>query len=87
MSKLEDEKNINSASSQEVPHELVDDHGEPDKHHGNILDLAARAHVQAVDYDEVESRSVLRRIDWHLMPLLIWICAYILMAQRTRLRD
>ena len=71
MSKIEDEKNANLTSSQEVSPEFA---GEFHKGHGNVLDLAARAHVEAVEYDEVESDAVLRRIDWHLMPLLIWIC-------------
>lgn len=71
MSKIEDEKTANLTSSQEVSPELA---GEYHKSHGNVLDLAARAHVEAVEYDEVESDAVLRRIDWHLMPLLIWIC-------------
>ena len=44
------------------------------KRHGNVLDLAARAHLEGVEYDEAESNAVLRRIDWHLMPLLVWIC-------------
>ncbi|WVQ78692.1 hypothetical protein IAT38_000779 [Cryptococcus sp. DSM 104549] len=39
----------------------------------NIVDLAARAHLEKVSYTEEESKSVLRKIDWHLMPLLIWV--------------
>jgi hypothetical protein len=71
MSKIEDEKNVNLASSQEVSPEFE---GENNKSHGNIVDLAARAHLEGVEYDELESNAVLRRIDWHLMPLLVWIC-------------
>ena len=69
MSKIDDEKSHDLATSLEVPagHETV-------SKHGNIVDLAARAHVEDVQYDEAESRAVLRRIDWHLMPLLVWIC-------------
>lgn len=63
--KFDDDKINDLTSSHEV---------ETDTKHGAILDLAARAHVEAVQYDEVESKAVLRRIDWHLMPLLIWIC-------------
>jgi len=72
MSKIEDEKNINITSSQEVSPELLGD--EYVKRHGNVLDLGARAHLEGVEYDEDESNAVLRRIDWHLMPLLVWIC-------------
>jgi hypothetical protein len=72
MSKIEDEKNINITSSQEVSPELLGD--EYIKRHGTVLDLAARAHLEGVEYDEDESNAVLRRIDWHLMPLLVWIC-------------
>ena len=39
-----------------------------------VVDIAARAHIEAVEYTEAESRAVLRKIDWHLMPLLVWIC-------------
>ena len=63
--KYDDEKTGDLTLSHEVDTETK---------HGAILDLAARAHVEAVQYDEAESKAVLRRIDWHLMPLLIWIC-------------
>lgn len=69
MSKVDDEKSYDVTSAQEVPFGA-----KGETKHGNILDLAARAHVEAVQYDEVESKTVLRRIDWHLMPMLIWIC-------------
>jgi hypothetical protein len=72
MSKIEDEKNNNITSSQEVSPELLGD--EYVKRPGNVLDLAARAHLEGVEYEEDESNAVLRRIDWHLMPLLVWIC-------------
>lgn len=72
MSKIEDEKNNNITSSQEVSPESLGD--EYVKRHGNVLDLAARAHLEGVEYEEDESNAVLRRIDWHLMPLLVWIC-------------
>lgn len=67
MSKIDDEKTNDFA--QEVPYPV-----ESDTKHGKIVDLAARAHLEGVTYDEAENKAVLRRIDWHLMPLLIWIC-------------
>ena len=28
---------------------------------------------EKVEYTEAEGRSVLRRIDWHIMPILMWV--------------
>lgn len=67
MSKIDNEKSNDLAQDGSYP-------VESNEKHGKIVDLAARAHVEGVTYDEVENKAVLRRIDWHLMPLLIWIC-------------
>ncbi|WWC93568.1 hypothetical protein V866_000403 [Kwoniella sp. B9012] len=64
----EDKIHIDNAVEQEVPY------GDEDNNkHRNILDLAARAHYEHIDYTEEESKAVLRKIDWRLMPMLIWI--------------
>lgn len=64
------DKNLETVLQQDVPIEL--ESGE--KAHHRVVDLAAQAHIEQVDYTEAESNAVLRKIDWHLMPMLIWIC-------------
>lgn len=71
--KVEDDSKEVYASEIRVQ-ELDADVNEPTKRHGDIIDLAARAHLDAVDYTEAESKAVLRKIDWRLMPLLVWVC-------------
>jgi hypothetical protein len=71
--KVEDDSKEVYASEIRVQ-ELDADVDEPAKRHGDIIDLAARAHLDAVDYTEAESKAVLRKIDWRLMPLLVWVC-------------
>jgi hypothetical protein len=70
MSQLENDKTLDLARAEEVTAEL----GDVGKKHTAIVDLAAKAHVEAVQYTPAESKSVLRKIDWHLMPMLVWIC-------------
>lgn len=65
---IEGEKHIGGGSVAEV------NEVESAKVHTKYVDLAARAHVEHVDYTPAESKSVLRKIDWHLMPMLVWIC-------------
>lgn len=64
---IEGEKQIGGGSVAEV------NEVEGAKAHTKYVDLAARAHVEHVDYTPAESKSVLRKIDWHLMPMLVWI--------------
>jgi hypothetical protein len=72
MSQPENDKTLDLARAEEVTAEL----GDVGKKHTAIVDLAAKAHVEAVQYTQEESKSVLRKIDWHLMPMLVWICTW-----------
>lgn len=69
MSDRYEEKHADSAQVLDVTPELA-----LDKTHNAIVDIAARAHIEEVEYSEAEGKSVLRKIDWHLMPMLVWIC-------------
>ncbi|WWC69090.1 uncharacterized protein I206_103026 [Kwoniella pini CBS 10737] len=64
----EEKTHVDVTTAQEVPYG-----DETSKTHGVIVDLAARAHYEHVEYTEEESKAVLRKIDWRLMPMLIWI--------------
>jgi hypothetical protein len=69
MSQPENDKTLDLARAEEVTAEL----GDVGKKHTAIV---AKAHVEAVQYTQEESKSVLRKIDWHLMPMLVWICTW-----------
>ncbi|KAK4686179.1 MFS transporter, ACS family, allantoate permease, partial [Tremellales sp. Uapishka_1] len=65
---LESEKDLE-------PHRIVEvaELGDLGKGLPAVVDLAARANLVHVEYTAVESKSVLRKIDWRLMPMLIWV--------------
>lgn len=65
------DKNLDNIIQQDVL-----ESGDKNLVHNRVVDLAARAHLEQVDYTEEESKAVLRKIDWHLMPMLIWICEF-----------
>ncbi|OCF35092.1 hypothetical protein I317_01802 [Kwoniella heveanensis CBS 569] len=66
----DDKAHLESATTNEVPD--LEGYKNAGKH-TNIVDLAARAHIGDIDYTEEEGKRVLRKIDWRLMPLLVWI--------------
>ncbi|KAL7423536.1 hypothetical protein Q5752_001116 [Cryptotrichosporon argae] len=71
MASVANDKDIDLTRTEEVVgDELEDGSGKQGR---RIVDLAARAHVETVEYTEAESKKVLRKIDWHVIPLLMWI--------------
>lgn len=72
MAHYDSDKKDDIVRQAEVDHELE----LGDKRHAKVLDLGAQAGYENFEYTEAESKAVLRKIDWRLCPMLIWICAW-----------